>query len=800
MVLYRTEHFAEALKKTDQGLATTGPDFEIYWRFRILRASVLLGRRETTQAQAALKFDLPRIGSSAGNRARYLLCQGFVAALRRDNTSATRFLADAVPLAQASGDGDLLAEIKNRQGYLAVLYGHPEEASALFHQALDYAKAAKVPWLVVAATGNVGFQLVSASQFDEAMPWFAEARALAHKLGAVESGARNLGNLGWCNYRIGEVDRALQQSGQALAIFERTGNRFEQQIWLGNIGSIHLLREEYVTAGEYYRRALEISRALDEKAFSAMWLTNLSQNAINMGDPDTAERYNKEGIVLKTELGLRSAATFNALNSARIAFARKEFDRAESFSRGALAASLDDPLSRLQARNELALVFVAKGENAKAEAEFRNCIREAEGQRSEFHSSDQRRAYISVVIGFYENYTRFLMEQGREREALEVADSSHAMTLRERLRLARPNDGGSLHAADFQRLAASSGTTFLSYSLGDAKSWLWVITPRRIQAFTLPPAAELQRSLTAWDATIQGRRDPIASPNEAGKTLFDVLVAPALPLLKEGGRVTIIPDGFLYSLNFETLPVPGTLPEGKPHYWIEDVEVSVAPALGMLHSGSQRAVKRPDSLLLIGAAVSPVPEFPDLKFAPREMESVRRNTAGIHTTMLEGAAARPEAWLASKPGGFSLIHFAAHASANSDEPFESAVILSRDAGAGSNFRLRAKDIVATPVQARLVTLSACRSAGSRIYSGEGLVGIASAFLEAGAHNVIAGLWDVSDESGSQMMARLYSGMAKGETPAAALRNSKLELLHEGGLFRKPWYWAPFQIFTTDAGT
>jgi len=49
-----------------------------------------------------------------------------------------------------------------------------------------------------------------------------------------------------------------------------------------------------------------------------------------------------------------------------------------------------------------------------------------------------------------------------------------------------------------------------------------------------------------------------------------------------------------------------------------------------------------------------------------------------------------------------------------------------------------------PLQAELVTISACRSAGARTYSGEGLVGLAWAFLNAGAHNVVAGLWNVED--------------------------------------------------------
>src|ERR1051326_5788361 len=61
----------------------------------------------------------------------------------------------------------------------------------------------------------------------------------------------------------------------------------------------------------------------------------------------------------------------------------------------------------------------------------------------------------------------------------------------------------------------------------------------------------------------------------------------------------------------------------------------------------------------------------------------------------------------------------------------------------------------TSKSARSVGGIAGSSAGTRTYAGEGLLGFAWAFLNAGAHAVIAGLWDVSDVSTSQLMDRLY---------------------------------------------
>jgi CHAT domain-containing protein len=125
-------------------------------------------------------------------------------------------------------------------------------------------------------------------------------------------------------------------------------------------------------------------------------------------------------------------------------------------------------------------------------------------------------------------------------------------------------------------------------------------------------------------------------------------------------------------------------------------------------------------------------------------------------------------------------------------PLDSALILSPKNGV---YKLYARDIAEVPLRAELVTISACKSAGARTYSGEGQVGLAWAFLQAGASNVIAGLWDVDDTYTPGLMDSLYAGMQKGMDAAEALRRAKLALIHSQTVARKPYYWGPFLIFT-----
>ncbi len=90
---------------------------------------------------------------------------------------------------------------------------------------------------------------------------------------------------------------------------------------------------------------------------------------------------------------------------------------------------------------------------------------------------------------------------------------------------------------------------------------------------------------------------------------------------------------------------------------------------------------------------------------------------------------------------------------------------------------------------------ACYGSGLRAYAGEGLVGLSWAFLRAGAHNVIGALWEVNDASTPLLMDKLYAELDAGNSPDAALRAAKLSLIHSPAVYRKPLYWAGFQLYT-----
>ena len=221
---------------------------------------------------------------------------------------------------------------------------------------------------------------------------------------------------------------------------------------------------------------------------------------------------------------------------------------------------------------------------------------------------------------------------------------------------------------------------------------------------------------------------------------------------------------------------------------------SPAPSLRLLAAAKPQE-KSGNTLLLLGDAIAPNSDYPELPKAATEMKQIEQHFPAQSTTIFARERATAASYTSSMPQQFTYIHFVAHGVASRTDPLDSSIILSRSTAEEDSFKLHARDIMQHPIHARLVTISACYGSGARSYVGEGLVGLSWAFLRAGAHNVIGALWEVSDESTPRLMGSLYQGLLDGRSPAAALRQAKLSLIRDKGEFRKPFFWAPLQIYT-----
>jgi tetratricopeptide (TPR) repeat protein len=775
--LLRKGKLDEAMAIAERGLRSDGT-----WPFRILKADVLLQRSDTKGARQLL-------GSAAPPRdpemlARLLMDEAWVENKDSNYARAEALLNEARQAAAPVRDGSLTALIEIRLGAVLSNMERREEAERALRHAAETAGAQGEFHLQATAMNNLGWMFLNAFRLEEAVYWFDKAGGLFHNLGDEPSYFVTVGNLGSCYQSLGDSERALDYFEQARAYAHRIRNAYDEQLWIGNTGDVLAERGEYARALEKFKQALEIakSRDNDERNLTGWWYYSLASTSIELGDFDAAEQYNRQSMARRKAIGDHSDY-YPRVNEAHIAAGRHD-PRAEGLYRGLIGEYKPgmDAVEMLEARAGLAALLAEKKQPEQADAQFRAALAAVESQRTALVHDENRMTYLARLIRFYDRYINFLVDLHQPERALEVAESSRARVLDQRLEPA----ARAVSAPQLKAIARSSNSVFLSYWLGRKRSFLWRISGEAIALHALPAEGEIAPLVSSYNAFLGKLRDPLTSEFPAGQKLAKMLLAPALPLPAPPGRVVLALEGSLHSMNFETLPDP----DNPAHYLLERATIAVAPSLNML-AEARGAARAPDSLLLIGDAEQAVDEYPKLPFAGAEMDRVSNAFAARQRSVLRGARALPAAYRDAKPERYGWIHFAAHAAANRSSPLDSALILSEG---GAGYKLLAREAMDIPLRAELVTLSACRGAGAKTLSGEGQVGLSWAFLHAGARNVVAGLWDVTDRSTTELMADFYTQLAQGSPPAEALRHAKLALLHSAGAYRKPFYWGPFQLY------
>jgi CHAT domain-containing protein len=148
-----------------------------------------------------------------------------------------------------------------------------------------------------------------------------------------------------------------------------------------------------------------------------------------------------------------------------------------------------------------------------------------------------------------------------------------------------------------------------------------------------------------------------------------------------------------------------------------------------------------------------------------------------------------EAWLKRAPlEGFQAIHLATHALV--DETSLAGTALALSPGAGDDGFVSPADLAGLRLRADLVVLSACRTAGGVTVAGEGVQGLTTPLLAAGARSVVATQWRIGDRSTIRLVDDLYAGLAHGLPVVEALRQAKLAAMRRNAPARE---WAGFTV-------
>lgn len=734
--------------------------------FLLLRAEALLAKGDSNAAVAILP---PDPYAEPDLEVRRLMHLGRAANLRGNDEYSARLLRQAAALTTPNTalamavDLRLLIALTKLNDFAA--------AEAAGRRALAYAQANRLPWAEVQASGNLGFIALNAHRYEEAISLFERVRRHDPSPGSLQ---KALGNLALCYLGLGDADRALDLFQRAEPLALAAGQQYDAMIWLGQSGNIFFDRRDFSTAADRFRRALALSESLGGTGFTPNWAYNLARTYLDRNEISAAEPFLAQAakFAQSNDHSLHAAL---AVAGARIAEIQGQLPRAEAAYKAVATNAALAPVDRQEALGRLARLYAHTHRATQAGHAYRTLLALGEAAHSRLERDDSRLSYGATIADLYAEYVDFLMERGQTLPALETA-----ATIRGRLLGGLP-----IRAAALRQLAAATGHVILFYSTGPARSWLWTITPTTIRSSPLPGASTLRPLLASYSRLIEDLRDPRLSEDPGRRRLTDLLLGPAAAALPPGAHVYLVPDGPLHSLNFETLASP----HDPNRYWIEDVTLTVTPSLSLLLQPARPAAAA--GALLAGDPALMLEPYQPLPHARAELAAIAASLPPASARRLEGDQCSRPRLLTESVDHYRYVHFAVHAVANALDPLHSALLLTlHDNGSA----LTAAEIRRMPWRAELVTLSACRSAGARNYGGEGLVGLAWAFLEGGAQNVIAGLWDVNDRSTASLMGALYRGIGRGEKPEAALRQAKLELLRSNGPYAKPYYWAPFLFF------
>jgi CHAT domain-containing protein len=252
----------------------------------------------------------------------------------------------------------------------------------------------------------------------------------------------------------------------------------------------------------------------------------------------------------------------------------------------------------------------------------------------------------------------------------------------------------------------------------------------------------------------------------------------------------LIPDDALHQLPFATLRDSPQAPPLAERFELSQVPsatlwlswkehrppAAAIPALALADpplpgSGLQPAATERGAVFASGIRLGPLP------YARQESQAVVRNLDGGSVRRVGDDAS--EAFLKAEPlRRFGVLHFATHAVTDETHPERSGVLLAPGA-ANQDGLLQIREIVDLHLDGRVVVLSACSSNTGALLRGEGVMSLARAFFQAGAHTVVASLWRLRDDEAADLFERFYRHLGRGASVAAALHAAQRDLIAAG---------------------
>ncbi|XP_068727590.1 tetratricopeptide repeat protein 28-like [Montipora capricornis] len=669
-------------------------------------------------------------------------------------------------------------------GYLGNAYemlGNFKRAIEYYQQHLSIAKEVGDRAGEGIASGDLGNAYHSLCDFKRAIQYHEHHLSIAKEVGGrVGEGIAN-GNLGIDYYSLGDLKRAIEYHEEQLSIAKEVGDRRGEGRANGNLGNAYDSLGNFKRAIEYHEQSLNIAKEVGDRAGEGMAYSNLGIAYGRMGELENALLFNEQHLTISKET--------------------------------------EDPVGQGGACHNLGRFHEFSGSLCKALNFYRLSIRHFDETRLLQSEDALKISFRDTKQGTYTALWTALLKNGEVDEALYAAEQGRAQALTDFLKVQfgfdeEPSKRASTketisalmkylplqtvfmalerNIINFWLLRRGSGIRFRQKEIvnGSANS-LIETTLKQIGAGTVVRCenrsvhrqrSDLSCNRGAGEETFQS----LSVSHKTLQPLYYVLISPIADLL-QGDDLIFVPDGPFclapYSALSDSLMIRS---------------VPSLTALNLIASAPDDLNSKSEALLVGDPFLKEITwgtggsMYEQLPCAQKEVEMIGDL---LQTTPLTGKNAT-KAEVLKRMKSVALIHVAAHG----DDEFGEIVLAPNPDRTSQipkeeDYLLTMSDVQAVRLQAKLVVLSCCHSGQGEVKS-EGVVGIARAFLCAGARSVLVSLWAIDDEATLLFMKSFYGHLADRKSASLALHHA-MKSLRETKEYSAIKYWAPFVLIGDD---
>ena len=633
--------------------------------------------------------------------------------------------------------------------------------------------------------------------------------------------AINTWRLGKVRQALGQTDLAVEQYKQAAALSARVPDpRFESQAlidWGDAIEGAGRRKE----ALPLFEKAFALSEQAEDQIVQLESRFRIARWHANAGEDADAIRELK--ITLDQIEAQRSAVQNEDLRASYLAAVRK----CHQLYVDILMRQHD---AHPESGSDIEALEIS--ESARARTLLDSLSQRGPGQalHQPGNSAAERIKLRSAIDQAYAERLKLMLEGGHNRELEEnSATLTQAIDSLQRMDDAERNDanemaptGRSLTAEEIIKASKSAPATMLEYALGARKSYLWVVRQGAIKSYIIPVRQdELEQWVRKWRNLAAGRRPREGDEAELARLSAELACKLLDPFVDPGmEKLAIVADGDLALLPFASLPANGCGARPGPPL-ITAHQVVMIPSLStflessapeparkfskevavladpVFDAGDDRVHVDPadPALSHTGDSKRQGPALPRLTGTAQEAAGIEQAVGPDKVSLFLGYSASVDSILSPTMRDYRILHLATHGVLDASAPGLSGLVLSLVAPDGQPVAgfLKIHDIAGLRLASQLVVLSSCDSGAGDPLGGEGATGLAHAFLQAGARQVISTLWSVDDETSKQLMVDFYREMyLNGANPAEALRRSQLTMMKRPRR-SPPYYWAGFEI-------